>query len=351
MPFERPTLAELVDRVEQDLVSKLELDGSAVLRRAFVRVLARVIAGAVHLLYGLLVFLARQLFPDLAAQEYLLRHARLYGYAPTAATYAAGSVTMLGTSGTIVPLGTPLQSASGVEYKTTATATMSGIPTLVPVVAVLAGAAGNANAGLVLTFESPIAGVNSSVTVAAGGLGGGSEAEDIEAFRARFLEFLRTPVQGGASSDYVAWAKQVAGVTRAWVYPGEQGSGSVVVRFVRDGDVDPIPNPTAVAAVQTYLNAKKPVTANVVVVAPVAVPWNFSMYLEPNTTETRAAVETAIDDLFTREAEPGGVVLLSHVRNVIGSAEGVTDYNLFGPVVDLEHDLGKYPKRGTMDYT
>ena len=46
----------------------------------------------------------------------------------------------------------------------------------------------------------------------------------------------------GDNDDYVAWATEVPGVTRAWCSPNGMGAGTVVVRFVRDDDDDPIPD-------------------------------------------------------------------------------------------------------------
>ena len=51
MSFERPTLPDLVSRIQTDFVSRLALTG-AVLRRSVVTVLARVLAGAAHMLHG-----------------------------------------------------------------------------------------------------------------------------------------------------------------------------------------------------------------------------------------------------------------------------------------------------------
>ena len=70
--------------------------------------------------------------------------------------------------------------------------------------------------------------------MAAGGLAAGSDAETDESLRARVLRRIQKPPQGGAGYDYVAWALEVPGVTRAWVYPAEMGLGTVTVRFVRD---------------------------------------------------------------------------------------------------------------------
>jgi uncharacterized phage protein gp47/JayE len=344
--FERPTLTELVDRVEQDFVSRLGLDGAALLRRAVVRVLARVIAGAVHMLYGSLAYLVRQLFADTSDEAFLTRDASVLGMSPLPATYATGSVLVQGIAGALVDRGARLRSRAGVEYETTAAVTVGvGGTAMAPISAALAGSGGNLVGGTALTWESPATGVSSNATVYAAAPG--SDAESLEAFRSRYLARRRSPPQGGAEADYIAWARDVAGVTRVWVSPFQLGAGTVVVRFVRDNDPDPIPSLPAVAAVQARINQSKPVTAAVTVLAPIPKLWNFRLTLTPDTSATRAAVQKSVGDLFTSAGRPGGIITLSRVRTAIGAAAGVTDYTLVEPNADLTHMTGELPRVGT----
>src|ERR1044072_4557961 len=115
MAFARPTLTELIDRVQNDLVTHLSLSGNA-LRRSVVYVFARAQAAAFHLLYGYQGVIANQLFPDTSEVEFLERQASLFGLTRLAATYATGSVQVSGTNGVTVPAGTLLQRADGVQH-------------------------------------------------------------------------------------------------------------------------------------------------------------------------------------------------------------------------------------------
>lgn len=351
MPFARPTLAELIDRVRGDLRGRLEI-GGPLLRRAMVDVLGAVWAGAVHTLYGYLDWLARQIFGDTSEREQLLRMAALYGISPVPATFAAGNVTATGTDGNSIPGGTILRLDAATSYRvTTGQVIASGTATL-PVISVLAGATANVPSGTTLTFESPIAGVNSTATVATGGIAGGVEEEGTEELRDRYLLRLREPPEGGADQDYEAWAIAVAGVTRAWVYPNELGPGTVVVRFVRDGESPIFPDAGEVAAVQAALNAQRPITAAVTAVAPTELSVSFTIHVVPDNADTRAAVLAELTDLFTRLAEPGDSggtkkILLSQIRTAIGIAEGVTDYTLTVPSADVVPALGQLPTVNT----
>lgn len=350
MAFTRPTLAELVDRVQQDLVSRLELTG-AVLRRSMVHILSRVVAGAVHGLHGHLDFISRQIFADTAEVEYLDRIGGLYGIDRTEAEYATGDVTFTGTNTTNIPSGTVLVRSDGAEYTTDALATISGGEATVAVTASNADEASNSDAGVVLNLASPISGVDSEATVETDGLTGGADEEDDDAYRARVLSRLSNPPQGGSDADYEAWALEVPGVTRAWVYPLEDGAGTVTVRFVRDDDADLIPDAGEVSDVQDYIDERRPVTATVTVAAPTELPVDYELSVVPDTAEVRAAVEAELADLHLRVAEPGVTLPLSAIRTAIGIAAGLTDYDLTDPVADVTVTTGQFPTLGDVDFT
>lgn len=350
MPFQRPTLTELVERSGQDFVSRLALAGAA-LRRSVIGVLARVVAGAAHSLHGHLDYLAKQVFPDTSELEYLERQGALYGISRKAATFAVGDVTFTGTNGTLIPAGTVLQRSDALQYETDADATIASGTATAAVTALTSGDASNADAAVALTLVSPIIGVSSSATVAAGGLTLGSDQESDDDLRQRIKERIQFAPQGGAADDYVAWAKEVAGVTRAWTFPAELGAGTVTVRFVRDDDASIIPDAAEVTAVQEYIDERRPVTALVTVVAPVATPLNFTIAVVPDTVATRAAVEAELRDLLNRdEIVPGGTLPLSQIRTSIGIAEGVTDYTLSAPSADVTRTTGQITTFGAITW-
>ena len=321
---------------------------------------------------------------------------------------ATGNVVAWGTNGTAIPQGTVLLHADGTSYKASAAATVatltawvgttaytvgalranggnvylcitagtsaaSGGPTgtgtditdgtahwryiaagsaavAVAVACAAAGQDGNRDLGVALAFESPIAGVNAAATVSTGGLASGSDEETDAALRARVLERMQSPPHGGAASDYVAWAKEVAGVTRAWCYPLEGGAGTVTVRFVRDDDASLIPDAGEVTAVQTHINEVRPVTAVVTVAAPTAVALNFTIHVVPDNTSTRAAVQAELEDLLLREATPGGTILLSQIRGAVDDAEGVTDWTVTAPAANVTHTTGQLATFGTITW-
>lgn len=345
--FNRPSLLDLVDRIRADIASRLAVDDP--LRRADMEVYARVHAGSAHGMYGYLDWMVKQLLPDTAEAEYLDRHAAIWLTVPREPAVAAtGQVTFTIQTGAVIPAGTVVRAFDSTEYQTTADATVVGLTATAPITAVIAGIAGNRASGQTLTLASPISGVQAS---ALGGLlSGGTEIESDDNLRARVLTRIQTPPHGGSALDYVTWAKEVAGVTRAWCYPQELGVGTVTVRFMRDGDVNPIPDAGAVAAVLAYINALRPVTAALTVVAPVAVPLNFSITLTPSTTTVRAAVQSALADLISRDAVPGGTILLSHINEAISLATGETDHVLSAPSASVMNTTGNITTLGTITW-
>jgi uncharacterized phage protein gp47/JayE len=350
MAFTRPTLNEIVDQVEADFVYRLGTGEGAVLRRSVVRIFARVIAGAVHMTYGALDFLSRQLFPDTSEGDYLVRQASVFGLTQNPPTFATASIEFTGANTSVVPAGTLLTRSDGAAYTTSADATISGGIATAEVSAVVAGADGTCTTGVQLSLESPIVGVNSTAEVL-DTIEDGVDQESVEALRVRLLERLATPAHGGTDADYVAWAKEVPGVTRAWVSPLELGPGTVVVRFVRDGDVSPIPDAGEVTAVQTKLDLEKPAHATVTAFAPTDSPLDLEIEITPDTTALRAAVTAELEDLFLRVSEPGATVLLSSIRTAIGSTAGITDYTLIDPVTNTTHTSNQLPSLGTITWS
>jgi uncharacterized phage protein gp47/JayE len=339
--FNRPSLRELIARTLADVLSRLTVEEQ--LRRTDATVYARVLAGLSHSLHGHLDWIASQVIYDTADAEILERWANLFGVERKPAEFAVGTVTATG-AGLIVQ-GTVYGRSDGAEFEVTAD-TMA--PGAIPLQAVVAGSAGNTAAGVKLSLLTPIAGVDTAATVVS--VTNGSDVESDASLRARLQLRLREPAHGGAAADYVSWALEVPGVTRAWVYPAELGPGTVTVRFVRDGDPSIIPDAAEVLAVQTHVDALRPVTAALTVVAPVAVPLNFTIQLTPNSASVKAAVESSLRDLLTREAEPGATILLSHIREAISVAAGETDHLLTVPAANVAHATGQIATFGAITW-
>jgi uncharacterized phage protein gp47/JayE len=348
MPFSRPTLTQIDDRIKADIVANLP-GADSLLRRSILWVLATMHAGASHGLYGYSDWIARQILPDTAEAEILARHAAIWGVERTPAEIASGTATATGNDGASIPSGTVLSRLDGVEYVTTAAATIAAGTATLALDASVAGLNGDMASGTALEFVSPLSGVDTAAI--AGTVTGGEDTEDDDALRARLLDRIRQPPHGGADFDYVKWAKEVDGVTRAWVSAQELGIGTVTIRFMRDDDdTTATPDSAEVQAVQDYIDAARPVTAAVTVVAPVAVALDMTIQLTPNSAAVQAAVEAEITDLIRREAIPGGTILISHLREAVSIAAGETDHAITSPAADVTHTTGQIAMPGTITW-
>ena len=343
MAFERPTLKELIERIGNDAKSRLT---TAQLRQSNSAVFSRVLAGASHELHGHIEWVAKQLFADTCEAEYLDRWASMYGIERKAASKASGTVAFSFSGDEVtVPEGTQLQNADGLLYKTTADSSSGSAE----IEAVVAGADSNMDEGDELSLVSPVAGVYSTATC--GQISGGTDEEDDDSLRSRLLTRMQEQPHGGSKSDYVAWALEVAGVTRAWCYPQENGVGTVTVRFVCDNQTPITPTETQVEAVAEHLDEERPVTAQVTVEAPVLKTVDITIEsLTPDTSAVREAVEAELSELFTREAEPGSLIYLSHIRAAISAAIGEEDHTLISPTANVTAKTGELLTLGTVTW-
>ena len=119
--------------------------------------------------------------------------------------------------------------------------------------AMLVGTDYNVAPGTITDISTGPAGLV-SVTNAAS-FTGGSDPEDIEAFRQALLQWVQAP-QSGSSADLQAWAQSIDGIESATVFPnvdlsGAAAPGTVSVRVTgTDGSV---PSPDLVTAVSNEL--------------------------------------------------------------------------------------------------
>lgn len=352
MAFDRPTLAELIARTETELAARLEL--GPLLDRSVLKVLARVVAGQSHLLHAHAAWAVDQVFPDTADATNLERWASIFGILRKAATKAAGDVTFTGTNGSAIPIGTLVRRVDAVEFETTEAGTIAAGTADVAVAAVLPGQDGDTVATTELVLVSPVSGIDSSTTVATGGLTGGADAESDEDLLERLLTRLQDPPQGGSVADYVLWCLEVSEVTRAFALPQHFGSGTVGVTFLVDDDpAGPIPGAAKVTEVQEYIDDedRRPVTAVVTVFAPTAVDIDPEISITPDSAEIRAAVEASLEDMLLANAEPGGTILLSKIREAISVAPGEEDHDLVSPVADVTTAAGQIATLGTITWS
>lgn len=349
MSFLRPTLQELKDRIVGDIETTID-SKIPLLKKNVFRVFGTVFAGAVHTLFGYLVWVSKQCFPDTAEKEFLERWASLWNITRKVAEFAEDTFTATGTNGQTILTGSLWLGRNAIEYETLEDATIASGIAVIPVRAKTAGTIGNLAAGEILTIVSPQIGIDSEGTVGENGITGGIDIESDEELRARLVERIQNPPQGGAKSDYIIWAKEISGVTRAWCYPMLAGAGTVSVTFVLDNSENIIPDSDKITEVYDYLETKRPATAELFVFALTEVTINFTIKLYPDNAANRAAVTAELTDLIITKGEPDGILFLSQIREAISSATGEIDHRLDYPVDNTVLSKTQIAKMGTITW-
>ena len=175
--FQRPTLAENISMLRNDLFARLDV--SDTLRRMDEDVRAKVYAAALHTVYGYIDYLAMNMLPDLCDESWLARHAAMKRCPRKGATVASGYMRWEGVSdGLKVTAGSVIQRDDLVQYTTTDDAISSGGVLRVPIACSSAGAVGNADDGTALILVTPVNGLPSSGV--ADTLTGGFDTEELE---------------------------------------------------------------------------------------------------------------------------------------------------------------------------
>lgn len=360
MPFDRPTLTEIDTRIQTDF--KTRIDGAtSLLRRSILKVQARVYAGACHLLYGYLQYQKDQLFVTTSDAENLELHGNEYGVSRKAPVQATGTATATGTSGTVIPDNTELISDNGASYFIDAEYTIATTGTVtIAFTAEDYGEASNDDSGILLYFVSPIAGVDSYVTVGITGIDGGLDEESDDDYRARVLTRKRRAPHGGAYFDYENWALEVSGVTRAWAIPEYYGVGTVGLAFVRDDDSSIIPSAAEMATVRAYLvEHTDPLTGLTVGIPVGAEPGlimielqeealNFTVMVSPNSATVQSEIETKLTDLILTKGGPGQTIYMSDIDAAISASSSEAAHKTISPTDDLASATNRVPVLGTV---
>lgn len=377
MPFNRPTLSELRQRNQSYIQSELKTGGN-LLRFSNIGVISDADAGMAHLHYGYLDYIARQATPYNATDEYLAAWGALKDVFRKAANPATSNeVRFSGIAGRVIPAGRLLNRADGYQYQLDKEviiaeqgSALGEITAILPSPlddATGGGNRGNSPAGTVLTLDIAIDGVQATAT-ALTKISGGADIESEDAFRSRMLLAYQNVPQGGNDTDYQSWALAVPGVTRCWVKRRLMGAGTVGVYIMcDDNDHGGFPQGTdgissleewgAVKAtgdqgrVADAIYPQQPIIALVYVCAPVAQAIDFVIsgisYADSTTT---AAINTAIDEVFFTEGQPGGKILWSSLLLAIGEVPGSGGFIMESPSANIELQTGKLPVRGTVSY-
>jgi uncharacterized phage protein gp47/JayE len=236
MSLTTPTTKEISDNIIAQLEASLN-QSIPLLPKAFLRVLARALAGVFVLLYKYGGFMFLQMFVRTATISEttvngrilspLIEWGRLIGVGdPAPATNAELliAITVENQTGSL-PSGTQLVNAdNGVTYITIGSVLLNS-PTVQATVRAVSdqaggggvGAIGNLSAGAELSFANPLANV-SRTALAVSQTVTGANGESTEAYRQRIIDRFQKRPQGGAYADYEQWGEEPAGILNVYPY-------------------------------------------------------------------------------------------------------------------------------------
>lgn len=315
---------------------------------------ARLYATAAQLqsLYIQAQWVLDQSFPQTAQGEALEKHAQLRGLRRGVATRAAGSL-RFGVSAAVgsdlaIDAGTVCMTADGVRFQTTEDAVLSkGLVYVdVPAEAVEPGKAGNAAANTVTIMAAMPVGVRACTNPEA--FSGGDDEESDEGLRRRLLDTYQRLPNGANAAYYEQTALSRTGVAAAVAVGRPRGVGSVDLYIATDAG---LPDETLLAEVNEFLQEKREISVDLLVLAPTAHPVNISVAVQPapgfTFEEVQAAVDAALREVFTG-AMLGKSVTLAFLGNLLYDLECVQNYSFASPSADLAASPTALPCLGTV---
>lgn len=262
------------------------------------------------------------------------------------ATNSTGIIKVVGMPETIIKKGKIVctiatEEKESIEFEFTEDVTIDSTGTIyVKAKCLQAGIIGNVKAGTITVLRTPINGVQSITNEE--DFTGGTEMEDEEHFRERVLEAENEENLSGADSDYITWAKEVAGVGAAWVIPEWSGPSTVKVLILdKNGKVA---SEELIKEVQNYIapivpkgknrGGKAPVGAIVTIDTPnilyINISAKFKFEEKFNSDDVLKSLKIKIDS-YLSTLSVGATVIYKVIDSIIGSMilnkEGLEDYS------------------------
>lgn len=197
--------------------------------------------------------------------EYLDLRGNEFGVPRKQATKSKGILKIIGDEDTTIPSGSIFSTASGIDFITLEEATIDSTgQTTIPIEAIEAGSKGNVAANRIIAIPVSIAGVsevtNPNPTF------NGTDMESDDDYRERIFDKVRLPATSGNKYHYMLWAKEIAGIKDAKVFPEWKGSGSGTVKVVLLSDDGRSPSPEKIHEVKEHIEKERPILAGTLTV-------------------------------------------------------------------------------------
>ena len=321
---------------------------------AAIRGLLEVIAKVLTDLYALVKTVMQQSFVQTATGTWLDLKVREMGIVRRPAVKAKVNLTFKSNTpvahNITIPVGTICKSqkdASGNDYRfiTIAEAVLEEGQTSVQVFAEaeMPGKGWNVGQDTITRMVTRITGIN-AVTNGAGYLiREGSDPESDEQLRERAIGKWETLGLGGTREAYRNWAMSVPGVIAASVlddFPFGPGTVGVVI-LGENG----IPSAELINEVNQYIKARKPLTADVRILAPeirmVDLDLEVIRFANADPTAVETGVREAIDN-YSGQLQLGEGMIIARLINEIMDVPGVYNLKVKAPLQDVNVSVDQF---------
>lgn len=337
MAFNIPTLSE-VNRTVENGFSQAFYGTSGVLRAMVLKVVAKVVAGAVYLAILLISNIWKNSFVSTASVDGLVRLGEERGMPPKPASRARGRVTVSGSAGTTIPAGTVVVEAnSGNEYEFLAAATIpsGGADVTAQIYSLGYGDNYNLPAETSLTFRDAAPGTF-EIEVDSEGLYGGVSVdvtvdgvvrqwgESVDDYRLRLKIRVQNQPMGGSETDFWEWAMSFSEVSDCFVVPNWPATNCVAV-YCADFRTSGISlNSTILDDIRTYITSKdrRPATSVPVIGTVTPIDVYFTVAIPVVSDYYKNSVISALTSYF-RMLGPGDEFDSESIRQQILGYSGV----------------------------
>lgn len=365
MAFKVPSLSEVNMTVENGF-SRAFYGTAGTLRAMVLKVISKVVAGAVYIVCLLLAYIWKNSFVDSADIDGLVNIGTKHDVTPKPASRSRGVVTVTAAAGTTIPAGTAfIDPQTQKEYETIASASVAvgNTSVNVQVYALEYGSASNIPEGTALEFrDAEISGVL-AITVAEGGLYGGVSidvtvdgvvrqwGEGVEDYRNRIRIREQNQPEGGSKVDYWEWAMRFPQVSNCWVVPNWPATNCVAIFLADFNSDDIILNAIEVQEVSDYINSddRRPATSVPLVESVTPVGFSCYVYIPTINDYTKESVLNALR-AYLKTLGPGDTFSATTIRQYLIANADVADCEINYVLVNGTN-YGKNPVTLPMSYT
>jgi uncharacterized phage protein gp47/JayE len=283
-----PTKEEIIERMFSQISNNYDKSEGSFIYDAVVAVATALEDGYIEM-----DTIIDKAFAETAYDEYLDKRTAELGVYRKQATKATTTITVTGTDGTIIPLGTRFF-VDTVYFASTESETISSGTANILVECEEPGMVGNVPANSIVNAE-PILGVMGVTNPNA--VTNGTNIETDDELRERYFEKVQTPSTSGNAQHYINWCKEVAGVGDAKVLPLWNGNGTVKCVIINSNKR--AADSALITTVTTNVEAQRPIGATVTTVSATELTLNISVDVDLVAGYDLPTVQTSITNTLT----------------------------------------------------